>query len=513
MITGKIKKFVPIFIILILTILVLTCSCSKKNDDLYNNIFSDDHEHQHTHQVQNYRIVVSDSCDSELYEKAMLLSYRVEERTEANCFVVHEHDAPRASDAENTRDILVGLLEREESESVMKNYKYNDYGYCYKDGAAVIAGISKAATIKAIDKFIQDIIPYSDCEALMNQNAEYYNKDTYSIDEIKLCGFELFDYIIVYPGGNDRAYSAAISLRDRIAERSGYYMRVYPDSSVKDGVRAVNVGRTRLNRLNTVNCMNDEFRITAHSGGVSLFYGSDPCLEGACERMLSILSAPNGEGKVDVSLEFEIRCSVINREFKVMTLEAAKKTLKVAEISTLCKRIKLEAPDVLRLCGYDEKTVGYISDNLGSGYAKVHIGELEVYHIYKRSCFDRVSARTENLGGFSISSVKYTPSGATAEVEFVEAIALDPSSEQMARNAADYLNGLDLASAVIFENFEGEGSVAFSESLENWERILNVSDFKFYVIGDGFTAERYTVTQNAQASEKIFLLRLYKIEQ
>jgi len=511
LITDKMRK-VTIFAIFILIIALTICSCSKKNDDLYNNVFTDNGEHHHEHTVKHYRIIIPNDCDAALYEKAMELRKLIADKTETSTLLLREHDAENTSKAEGTRDVLVGFLERQESKSVMKNYKYNDYGYCYKDGAAIIAGVSNSASIKAIEKFCEDVLPYSSCDMLMDQSAEFYHKDSYPINQIKLCGFELSEYSVVYPLGDDSAHSEAIKLRDTIAARSGYYMRVYSDSDVREGTRAINIGRTKLNRGYTVNCPSNEFCISSYSGGVGIYYNGEYSLEAACENMLSLLSSPSTDGNVDLALSTEIHGGIINKEMKFLNVEAKKDELLVNEIIEITSQIKSLSPNLIRLYGYDSKTAGLICDNIGADYLKFYNAESKVCYVYRRNFFGRVSVKTENIDGATIVSADFNYSDNSATVNLFEIVAENGTNKRIAELAAGHLNGISPKSAIIFENFEGDADTVFDDKLVSEERIFNINDLAFYATDGVFTAEDYKISQNHLVVLESFFVRLYKIK-
>ena len=144
---------------------------------------------------------------------------------------------------ENIRFILLGNTAHALSYKHLHTLRRDDYLCTTDESALILGGKSDAATVAAIDRFCESLLPYADATILINPDQHFLVHATYDVNEISLNGFPLADYRLVYPEENGKGEQAvALALREAIADRCGFYLEVLPDTVVREPARVITVG-------------------------------------------------------------------------------------------------------------------------------------------------------------------------------------------------------------------------------------------------------------------------------
>ena len=252
------QKCLSLTAVLLLLLVVLT-SCDKR-DDAQNNELGDLYEaiSQYRDMLEErepstdeyptsaeeieYVLVIPAGCGAELFDSAAFLSGELSKYVADEVEVVYDCDLKETNDK---IEILIGDTDRQASKKFFKELRVDDYGYKYDDGAIVISAHRGSVCAENIRSFLSDIetgkVDMADPEDIQ----ESIVRGKYSVNGIKLNGFELCEYEIVYPADNKLCQKAlAERLRDDIAEYSGYYLRVISDKQCKASTRAICVGQS-----------------------------------------------------------------------------------------------------------------------------------------------------------------------------------------------------------------------------------------------------------------------------
>jgi hypothetical protein len=126
----------------------------------------------------------------------------------------------------------------------LRSLRRDDY-LCRRTGNTVIlGGRTDGATRTAVERFCREILPAATAESLMSENGGFsYCGEDYGVTSVKLNGFDLWEYRIVYPKGEAEALqSLSYRLRDEIANRSGYVLEVLSERDLDGATKGIFIG-------------------------------------------------------------------------------------------------------------------------------------------------------------------------------------------------------------------------------------------------------------------------------
>ena len=239
MITGKIK--IAVFVIVVLALFLTSCVGNDNSGDILDGLISKDELDSDQYQddyafAELYRIVLPESATPELVSAAETLKEKLERTTSTDAEVVYDYEP--LSVMEETVDILLGKTNRAESLQSLKGMRDKDYVIEWYGGKLVVGGVGADATLDAITRFCEEILPLSTVAVLMSEEQEISFVGSYELDKIKLCGFELCEYQIIYANGKQ---ATAEKLARDIQARSGYLLDVV-DAQKYVGGKYISVG-------------------------------------------------------------------------------------------------------------------------------------------------------------------------------------------------------------------------------------------------------------------------------
>lgn len=212
-------------------------------------------------------------------------------------------------------EIIVGDTEREQSQTVRKSLRHDEYAIRLIDGKIVIVGGSSESTAAAVDHFKAN---YADILAsgIFSAEDNYTHTIDYAIKEATIAGNLLGEYVIVYPA-NEGTYSekpsvmkyAADRLHDYFIEMCGISLDVVTDIE-EEAKYEILVGAT--NRTESGKYYTDGERET---------YDFDLCVEGcklvfapggllAAEAIIDLIDAFVGDNSFEIPAKTSLSDSV-----------------------------------------------------------------------------------------------------------------------------------------------------------------------------------------------------------
>lgn len=482
------KRLLVCLLIVSLSLIVLS-SCNKDKDgDLYEKIFSSENgEEVKNLAFDKYILVLPSDCSAEIYGGASALGERIEEKTAADTELIYDVETRKAEKGEC--EIIIGNTSRRESAEYLKSFKIDDFGYAYRDGVILIGGISDSAVLSAIDRFTSDVMVYADEEILMNHDAELFQSGKYDLEKATLCGFELWDYSIVYPRNDTVARLGAYRLRDAISESSGYYLAVRAENEVEADERAIRIGDTSL--AGEVSCADTEAKIVPRTCGVSLVYGGDYGMDAAINKLLEGLLRVRADGCASLDIDEDICLAITSYRASVLDVSPADSTLGLDGIVNVVSAIHTAAPTFARVRGISEKSMEYIAANFAEDYSVIRIsgGERGRYYLCRNGSIALSGSETVTADGVSVSRITYATSTEGLNISVIEVSVEDSSAAESAQAAARIVASMidDSAGArvVVDSPFCGNAAVAFESGLAGMDRIENADVSYGYLYKNG----------------------------
>ena len=214
---------------------ILLMSCSQEADYPFDTLIAPEETQADDSAVSRYRVVIAFDCTPELLSAAQAFATRLTETLTVPAEVVYDRQADLPG--ENVMEIVLGAADRTGIGTAMGNMRKDDYLCRMIEGRLVIGGIHDTATLTALDRFCQEILPGATATSLMHPDGGFSHVGTYPKGQVLLNGFDLSEYCLLLPDSAPMALRAlAASLRDRIGQESGYWLRIESPSS-HDGVR------------------------------------------------------------------------------------------------------------------------------------------------------------------------------------------------------------------------------------------------------------------------------------
>ncbi len=242
-------------------------------------------------EFQYYRIVIPADCSEELYHAAVELAPLVAKATGMDSSVVY--DGGKDGRSSHVFEILLGNVDRAVTKDLFRQLRESDYLCRLVEDSLILGGISDGATVSAIHRFRNEILPYATSEVLMAPDGGFFYKHDYATPTMSLNGIPLNEYRIVYP---DDASASMIHLAEalsqRIREQTSYSLSVLSHSSYASQGKGLFLTLPQENTSGV-----SEAFIRPTDKGI-LFYGNDllgmsAAVRDFCELLFSF--SQNGE--------------------------------------------------------------------------------------------------------------------------------------------------------------------------------------------------------------------------
>ncbi len=216
-------------------------------------------------QLRSLSIVYPEGSPNEIYEIVDQLQDKFRELYKVN--VTDTTDTNY--EGETAYEIILGdNTNRDVSFSAIREC---GYGYQIVGTKILIAGVNSVSdTVLAAQEFIKNCLAEeaqglyfytTDQDKFFNQDVKEYHHDT-----LMLNGFEIQNFRIVYPAKDDKWESEqAQAIREAIAEDTGWYITMLPDTVQNNGELEILIGKT--NRKSNFTLVGDSTSV----GGVQVY--------------------------------------------------------------------------------------------------------------------------------------------------------------------------------------------------------------------------------------------------
>lgn len=289
MITGR--KIIVAALCLALSVCMLaSCAESSENNALLKL------EALSKNAPEKYVIVVPASCTEELVSTAKLFADKISAQTGASCNVVFDN----GENVFNNRCFLVllGNTAYSESQGALVGLRRDDYVCRTYENMLVLGGKSDKATVAAVEKYISEVLPICESTSVIAENCDFEYHQSYDVNEIILCGFEMECYTFVCRDGKDSSsYTLLCMLRDIIADKSGYYPDIVYSATPADGKREIIADRDERSQISSIRFDGEDVFISSDT-----VYG----LSFAATEFYNILLNTSEQGKVRADIPYEM---------------------------------------------------------------------------------------------------------------------------------------------------------------------------------------------------------------
>lgn len=288
------KKKLLCLVLALVMLLPLFAAC-KKHDGKPIDIVKDGES--------EYRVVYSNS-KSAASDKAAATKLRDAINDATGVKLKMETDQMPAIETE----IIVGGTKREATKNARTLIREKDFIIAYKDGAVIITGGNDAATVRAVDYFIENYINAKKEKVTVYDGGDYIGEFAYMLGDLSVSGVPLSSYTIVYPEGADKTdkitYYIAVNLYDFILNNAGIKLKMVSDKTAEAEYEIL-VGKTNRQQSKAVEnqvLAADEYLLFAN-GSKIVMMGNSYMLGGAASALMNKYFAPQGANvAVDATL-------------------------------------------------------------------------------------------------------------------------------------------------------------------------------------------------------------------
>lgn len=470
-------------LILTLILLLTFVSCkSKDKSDKYDGLFSgEEADWIAEHEYATYAVVLSSGVTSAVYDAAHQVAEKLSENTGAyaECFYAHEE----IPSGEDVCRILVGDTGLEASRKYLRGFRAKDIGYKYHDKCVYIGGITEDTLLAAIEKFTDEVVDYADREFFMNENTSVFVRGKYAIEEIKLDGFSLGEYTLVYPNGDASLKETANDFSDKILSQTGYLLPVCNDAELSAESRVILLGNCDAFDEHRPTFELDKVKIVGFDAGVMLASEQPLAISAALEMLVSKLLAVDYGDAVDVVIDEPIEMTVDTADVSVLSFSSDGYALSRSVMVSMVEKIGESYPDIVRFERVSRDSVESLLYNFDDKYALVALSN-DTYHFIRK---DRYGSEIVTSDG--IDAVKYSHLSQNTVLGVVE--IGDPSEEALAA----FCPSLEGGAALVFSDAELSEIDGIRSASELFDASNTSGIDTLYFSGETLAPTSYTVTE------------------
>jgi len=243
------KKILALLLCLIICTVLLSCNGEDITTASTTEPMGPDERDILVSELSGYEIIRPASVDSTVNGKGTELKNAIEEKLDVK--LKYRSDTVRENVPAyqiKELEILIGDTNRKESEEFLSALRYNDYGYGVVNKKIVIAGHTVENTVKAIDKFINEVLASAASDGIFLEYKSVAVRGEYTLDDLKIGELSAKNMAVVYPTrGNKNEEAYARELAELISVKSGYMVKAYEEFEYthKDGEAIILVGDTK----------------------------------------------------------------------------------------------------------------------------------------------------------------------------------------------------------------------------------------------------------------------------
>lgn len=176
-------------------------------------------------EYSKYRVVISRLASGELTSVSRLLVDGIREKTGVYTTISYDDEYKRSADGEWV--IFVGNVDIDGVREVIRPMRSGDYICRSFEDKTIIGGKHDEASVTAIERFIEEILPASDAQRLIPEGGGFEYSAEYRVSGLYIQSVSIADFDIVVENNRDTAAQAiAYTLQNKISEVFGYWLDV-----------------------------------------------------------------------------------------------------------------------------------------------------------------------------------------------------------------------------------------------------------------------------------------------
>lgn len=397
-------------------------SCNTKTNEIPNHsaLLSTNEDTKALEYSYCY-IILPSECSSALALRVQALEKELAEQIQVQVESVYSGDS--FIFRENSLFLLIGNTLFTESTQTFALFKRDDYICKNISGKIVLGGISDSATVKAIDKFCEEVLPYADASSILSVGGEFLYKAEYPHESISLNGFPVGEYKIVYREVEDASVkTVALAMREAIADLCGEYLGVISEDSVKGDTKAITLGISQ----------DSEARLFSSENGVEIT-ASDAHSLACCAQQLAEACAENPVLTVNEELKFNTSISTVAVLPLLCTIDASNANSELQAIVDLTRTV------------LDNGASAFFTDGLTDRQSELFLSSLSGYVAITDNFYinaqtqELISSESVNADGFNLCVYTLRIKNSKHKYKIITAVAGENGASVPFSNLSQYI--------------------------------------------------------------------------
>ena len=262
---------------------------------------------------------------------------------------------------ETAKEVLIGKVNREQTNTLLKDMKYDDYYLGINDGKLIVLGGGNDSTMKAVAELIRLIEANTSTDVFFTNDNLINYKHSYEFNDIKINGKSAAEYTIMYATGRGmREETLARAVNKVIVTKCGINVPVLPDTEGAYG-SVIFVGGTEAG-----SCLKADGDVIYVSGAVEddFFFAAQTLISRLCSSDSVTVGANEtlqySATQLDLSAWGVSREKLTFMSYNMQNLGNNQHPL--SKYNTIAAYIDQQQPDVLAF--QECKTSGSAAENL-----------------------------------------------------------------------------------------------------------------------------------------------------
>ena len=335
---------------------------------------------------EKYNIIISSKATEELYCSVGELADALSDKTGVKCDVLYDNE--NVVDSVKVFEILVGNIDNSAVATEYRNLKRDDYICHAYENYIILGGKSDSASVCAVKRFVEDIVPYATDAMIMDKDSEFAHYAEYEMSDVTFCGFSLSEYKWVYSGEPTESVAGlAKDLRELIADRCGAYGELCSESV--DGNKEI----IFILDEEAINC--STVKIFRKAEDIYIASSTTYGLSVGAQALYDLLFSQGEKATVNVDINYELMYNVSDCGFSLAVASIfGDSSNKIDTAISFADAANSLDADIVLLRGGDDDLISFALPNISTRLSKLE---------YENKCLALYDSKKLSYVGCSIT--------------------------------------------------------------------------------------------------------------
>ncbi|MBE6668216.1 MAG: hypothetical protein E7607_07910 [Ruminococcaceae bacterium] len=340
-------------------------------------------------EITEIRVIVDRDASLELIGAAERLCKTLSDTLHKSAYVSYEGDVTSGGGA---KEIWLGYGSTVAARGIMRDLRADDF-LCREIGNVIVmGGKSHKATLNAIERYCNEILPSATKYKLIPENGGFEYVGDYPIESAVINGVSVNGFeIVIKDKDNSELLWSALQLQGKIAEKVGYWLDIVEENERIFESKGIflNSKKQEAEGIARIIPTHTGFELTAEG-----YVGLIKCVD----KFIGLFDSESGTSSLNIEVNNELRIEYSPVNFRVasMRLDAYAPLDTPSAFEAVMAEAMKSCPELLLTGKTSAKDGELILKNL-SGYSAVRDKSGEIYG-YSKNIFCRLDEVTETDG-------------------------------------------------------------------------------------------------------------------